>query len=219
MSILLTSVQKFLAGYNSSSTVNFDIVSIVVLSSTIGAKFIAGIIAKIVNKRTPNPIVAAYGQDHINDVLTNAIGTAGAAIAGLDAVTLWWMDPLAASLLAIYIIVSWSLHAREQIKHLTGLAAPSTLINELIYLTYQHHPLIVGIDTVRAYHSGSHYVVEVHIILPEDLPMKVAHDIGESLTLKIESLPSIERAFIHLDVDGIHNIESEHRTPFTSVAV
>ncbi|GFP98023.1 metal tolerance protein 4 [Phtheirospermum japonicum] len=37
--------------------------------------------------------------------------------------------------------------------------------------------------------------------LPEDLPLIEAHAIGESLQIKIEELPEVERAFVHLDYE------------------
>lgn len=53
------------------------------------------------------------------------------------------------------------------------------------------------------------------IELPEDLPLKEAHAIGESLQIKIEELPEVERAFVHLDFECDHKPEHSilHRLP------
>jgi divalent metal cation (Fe/Co/Zn/Cd) transporter len=53
--------------------------------------------------------------------------------------------------------------------------------------------LIKKIDTVRAFHFGTSYFVEIDIVLPENMPLKEAHDIGEELQKKIEDLPEVER--------------------------
>lgn len=45
------------------------------------------------------------------------------------------------------------------------------------------------------------------IELPEDLPLKEAHMIGESLQNKLEKLPEVERAFVHLDFECEHKPE------------
>jgi divalent metal cation (Fe/Co/Zn/Cd) transporter len=63
------------------------------------------------------------------------------------------------------------------------------------------------IDTVRAYTFGSHYFVEVDIVLPCDMPLREGHDIGEALQEKLERLPEIERAFVHLDYEFTHQPE------------
>ena len=45
----------------------------------------------------------------------------------------------------------------------------------------------------RAYHFGSRLLVEVDIVLPEDMPLRESHDIGESLQIAIENLDNVER--------------------------
>ena len=47
-------------------------------------------------------------------------------------------------------------------------------------------------------------MVEVDIVLPENMPLKEAHDIGESLQAKLEKVPSVERANVHLDWNSHH---------------
>jgi divalent metal cation (Fe/Co/Zn/Cd) transporter len=63
------------------------------------------------------------------------------------------------------------------------------------------------IDTVRAYTFGGYYFVEVDIVLEEKMPLRQAHDIGESLQDKLERLPEVERAFVHLDFEVSHRPE------------
>ena len=71
-------------------------------------------------------------------------------------------------------------------------------------MTWNHDERIENINTVRAYSFGSNYFVEVDIVLPEHTPLPLAHDIGESLQLKLEKLPEIERAFVHVDLHADH---------------
>ena len=52
---------------------------------------------------------------------------------------------------------------------------------------------------MRSYTFGSHYFVDVDIVLHSDMPLQKAHDIGEPLQKKLESLAKIERDFVHLD--------------------
>jgi divalent metal cation (Fe/Co/Zn/Cd) transporter len=53
--------------------------------------------------------------------------------------------------------------------------------------------LIKKIETVRAFYSGTSYLVEVNIVLPETMLLKQTHDIGQTLQKKIEDLPEVER--------------------------
>ncbi|GAU46646.1 hypothetical protein TSUD_246730 [Trifolium subterraneum] len=111
----------------------------------------------------------------------------------------WWIDPIGAILLAIYTISNWSVS-------LVGQSAPPEVLQKLTYLVIMHSQ-IKRIDTVRAYSFGVLYFVEVDIELPEDLPLKEAHIIGESLQIKLEKLPEVERAFVHLDFECEHKPE------------
>ncbi|KAJ3694415.1 hypothetical protein LUZ60_009895 [Juncus effusus] len=151
-----------------------------------------------------NEIVQAYAQDHFFDVITNSIGLVSALLA---ARYYWWMDPLGAILIALYTIMTWAKTVLENVSTLIGKTAPSEYLTKLTYLIWNHHPKIKHIDTVRAYTFGTHYFVEVDIVLPSDMKLSEAHDIGESLQEKLEGLPEVERAFVHLDFEFTHRPE------------
>ena len=47
-------------------------------------------------------------------------------------------------------------------------------------------------------------------MLPPETSFSEAHDIGESLQLKLEAHNYIERAFVHVDYDSLHHPSTEH---------
>lgn len=151
-----------------------------------------------------NEIVKAYAQDHFFDVITNIIGLIAALMANYMEE---WMDPVGAIILALYTIRTWSMTVLENVNSLVGKSATPDYLQKLTYLCWNHHRAIRHIDTVRAYTFGSHYFVEVDIVLPSSMPLQEAHDIGESLQEKLELLPEIERAFVHLDYEYTHKPE------------
>ncbi|KAE8125318.1 hypothetical protein FH972_020142 [Carpinus fangiana] len=159
-----------------------------------------------------NTIVRAYAKDHYFDVVTNIVGLV-AAVLGDE--FYWWIDPIGAIILALYTILNWSGTVQENAVSLVGQSATPEVLQKLTYLVLRHHPQIKRVDTVRAYTFGVLYFVEVDIELPEDLPLKEAHAIGESLQIKIEELPEVERAFVHLDFECGHKPEHSvlHRLP------
>ncbi|XP_021910276.1 metal tolerance protein 11 isoform X2 [Carica papaya] len=151
-----------------------------------------------------NEIVKAYAQDHFFDVITNIIGLVAVLLANyIDD----WMDPVGAIILALYTIRTWSITVLENVNSLVGKSAAPDYLQKLTYLCWNHHKAIRHIDTVRAYTFGSHYFVEVDIVLPANMALQDAHDIGESLQEKLELLPEIERAFVHLDYEYTHKPE------------
>ncbi|PON65164.1 Cation efflux protein [Parasponia andersonii] len=154
-------------------------------------------------KSSGNKIVRAYAKDHYFDVVTNVVGLVAAVLADKF---YWWIDPVGAIVLAIYTITNWSGTVIENAVSLIGQSAPPEVLQKLTYLVIRH-PQVKRIDTVRAYTFGVLYFVEVDIELPEDLPLKEAHWIGETLQIKLEKLPEVERAFVHLDFECEHKPE------------
>lgn len=154
-------------------------------------------------KSSTNKIVRAYAKDHYFDVVTNVVGLLAAVLGDKF---YWWLDPAGAIALAIYTITNWSGTVMENAVSLVGQSAPPEFLQKLTYLVIRH-PRVKRVDTVRAYTFGVLYFVEVDIELPEDLPLKEAHTIGETLQIKIEKLPEVERAFVHLDFECEHKPE------------
>nr|AAO38707.1 cation diffusion facilitator 8 [Stylosanthes hamata] len=150
-----------------------------------------------------NQIVRAYADDHHFDVVTNVVGLVAAVLGDKF---YWWIDPIGAILLAVYTITNWSRTVMENAVSLVGQSAPPEFLQKLTYLVVRH-PQVKRIDTVRAYTFGVLYFVEVDIELPEELPLKEAHAIGETLQIKLEKLPEVERAFVHLDFECDHKPE------------
>uniref|UniRef100_A0ACD5VE96 Uncharacterized protein n=1 Tax=Avena sativa TaxID=4498 RepID=A0ACD5VE96_AVESA len=151
-----------------------------------------------------NEIVRAYAQDHFFDVITNSVGLVFALLAVRFH---WWMDPVGAILIALYTITTWARTVLENVGTLIGRSAPAEYLTKLTYLIWNHHEEIRHIDTVRAYTFGTHYFVEVDVVLPGDMPLSQAHDIGEALQEKLEQLPEVERAFVHIDFEFTHRPE------------
>jgi divalent metal cation (Fe/Co/Zn/Cd) transporter len=99
----------------------------------------------------------------------------------------------------------------EQIKMLTGYTAKPQFLKKLTWICLNHSKEIRYIDTVRAFHFGTNYIVEVDIILPENMTVKEAHNIGEPLQQKLENISNVERAFVHLDYEFEHDPNTEHK--------
>lgn len=67
-----------------------------------------------------------------------------------------------------------------------------------------HSPEIRQIDTVRAYYCGPRLIVEVDIVMDRHANVELAHDTAEALQIKLEKLPSVERAYVHIDYETTH---------------
>ncbi|MBE3048801.1 hypothetical protein IMZ48_41145 [Candidatus Bathyarchaeota archaeon] len=67
-----------------------------------------------------------------------------------------------------------------------------------------HSPLVERIDTVRAYHTGPRLLLEVDIVMDRNERLEIVHDVAEDLQTKLERLPCVERAFVHIDYETSH---------------
>ncbi|KAK4253550.1 hypothetical protein QN277_010209 [Acacia crassicarpa] len=203
LQILLESGRRLIAGSKSDMSTKELYWMIGIMATVTLVKFVLMVYCR----RFKNEIVRAYAQDHLFDVVTNSVGLAAAVLA---VKFLWWIDPTGAIIIALYTINTWTRTVIENVWSLIGRTAPPDYLAKLTYLIWNHHEQIKHIDTVRAYTFGAHYFVEVDIVLPEDMFVNEAHNIGETLQIKLEQLPEVERAFVHIDFEFTHR--PEHKT-------
>ena len=164
----------------------------------------------IICRQVNNPSIQTLAVDHRNDVVSNI---ASLVFGLLGTYVFKLLDPIGAIFLALYIIVNWILVGYAQLKNLVGHTADRRFLSKLTWIAANHDSRIQSVDTVRAYTFGINYLVELHIQLPPSMPLQEAHDIGESLQQKVESLDEIERAFVHLDHETEHDPTEEHKLP------
>lgn len=67
-----------------------------------------------------------------------------------------------------------------------------------------HSPDVIALDTVRAWHSGPRLIVEVDIVMAADDTLRATHDLAEDLQMKLERLPNVDRAYVHVDYETSH---------------
>jgi len=143
-------------------------------------------------------------EDHRNDLFINGFGVL-TSVGGSK--LRWWLDPLGAMLLSCLIIFLWSRTAYSEFQLLIGVTADPAMLQHITYISMTHSSAIRQIDTVRAYHSGPRLIVEVDIVMDPDETLRATHDIAEELQIKLESLPDVERAYVHVDYETDHRPE------------
>ena len=143
-------------------------------------------------------------QDHRNDLFVNGFGiltsVGGAKLA-------WWIDPMGAIILSVGITAIWLWTAFNEFMLLVGVASSVDTQQLITYVCLTHSDSIEGIDTVRCYHSGPRLIAEVDIVMDRTRSLEETHDVAEALQFKLESLPDIERAYVHIDYETTHKPE------------
>ena len=190
LEIVISSIESIVAASGGSPPVlSINIVSYGSLLAVIVAKAALFVATRAMRNSAS---CAALAQDSLNDVITNSVALIAIVLIG-QVPGLWWLDPGAAMGISFFIIVTWLVTGREHAIGLTGHAANKRQLAQMTYLAMNHDPRILAVDTVRAYYVGLKLVVELDIVLPPDMPLRTAHDIGEALQLDIERMDDVER--------------------------
>ena len=69
-------------------------------------------------------------------------------------------------------------------KKIVGGSAPAEFKGKVRTLADEHHGAL-NVDSVKAYHFGSRFNVEVEVILPADMTVEESHDIAVDLQHKV----------------------------------
>ncbi|KAI0463161.1 hypothetical protein LJB42_003180 [Komagataella kurtzmanii] len=185
------SLKKLISG--DRDVVSLDKTTISVMVFTVAAKLFAYFWCK----SSKNSSVVALVEDAKTDIVFNLVSLVFPALGHW--LGIWWLDPLGALLLCVYVIALWASIAFVHINNLTGSAATKIDMQTIIYLILRFSESITKITSLKAYHVGDHINVEVDVICNSKLDFKEFHDLAESIQYTIELLPYVERAFVHLD--------------------
>lgn len=143
-------------------------------------------------------------QDHRNDLLINGFGIL-TSVGGSKLI--WWIDPAGAIVISVIISFAWLRTAFTEFLLLVGVVASVETQQLITYVCCTHSPAIRQIDTVRVYHSGPRLIAEVDVVMDPNESLQATHDVAEDLQFKLESLPDVERAYVHVDYETDHKPE------------
>jgi len=141
--------------------------------------------------------VQALAQDCKTDVYFNTLSLLFPLIGGH--VGVWWLDPLGAACLSLYIIYDWACTCFENVTRLTGEAANDRVERKMMYMAYRFSPLVEGFKSLKCYHAGDGVCVEIDVLMKEETPLRKCHDIAETLQYCLEGLNEVDRAFVTMD--------------------
>ncbi|KAK9447875.1 cation efflux family-domain-containing protein [Limtongia smithiae] len=179
--------------YHGDEDVALGLYSVIVMVLTILSKFAAWLWCRSVNSSS----VQALAQDAITDVIFNTFSILFPVLAYMFRAA--WLDSFGAMALSLYVIISWTMTSLEHIQHLTGAACDVDDRQVILYLCMRFADSIQQVNSLNAYYAGDRLSVEVDVLVSEKMTVRDSHDIGESLQYAIETLPFVERAFVHID--------------------
>lgn len=214
--IIVESIRE-VATHKDGELNNFYLPSVVAVAVAFGTKFSLFLYCWALRNKYSQ--IRILWEDHRNDLFINGFGVL-TSVGGSKLV--WWLDPAGALVLSALIIFLWSRTAYSEFQLLIGVTADTPTLQLITYIcksllwssvdmapsdhttAMTHSPFIKQIDTVRAYHSGPRLIVEVDIVMDPQETLQSTHDVAEALQIKLESLPDVERAYVHVDYETDH---------------
>ncbi|KAH8153383.1 uncharacterized protein LAJ45_02195 [Morchella importuna] len=200
--LIVMSARDIAAHNDSEETTGFHLPSIIAVGVAFGTKFTLFLYCW--SLRNTYSQVRILWEDHRNDLFINGFGIL-TSVGGSK--LRWWIDPAGAIVLSFLILGLWSKTAYGEFMLLIGVSADNSMLRLITYISMTHSDQITQIDTVRAYHSGPRIIVEVDIVMCANSSLRVTHDVAEELQIKLESLPDVERAYVHVDYETSHKPE------------
>ncbi|KIX07399.1 uncharacterized protein Z518_02052 [Rhinocladiella mackenziei CBS 650.93] len=199
--LIAFSVQELARGHQ-SETKDFHLPSVIAVTVAFCTKL--GLFLYCWALRNEYSQVRILWEDHRNDLFINGFGVL-TSVGGSK--LRWWIDPSGAITLSVLISLLWLHTAYSEFQLLIGITADTEMQQLITYVSMTHSEHIKQIDTVRAWHSGPRLVVEVDVVMEPEESLRVCHDIAEELQMKLESLPDVERAYVHIDYETLHKPE------------
>lgn len=150
-----------------------------------------------ISRQVHSPTLGTTAQDNLNDVLTSMaafIGIIGSSLIHPLA------DPIAGVLVSLWIFRAAFNAAREHLNFLTGGGASEELRLKIIEEA-EAVPGVLGVHHLMTEYSGPRLVVDLHINVAGETPLRDSHDITDQIIAKLEEFPEIDRAYVHVEPD------------------
>jgi ferrous-iron efflux pump FieF len=170
-------------------------VGMAVIVFAMAATLILLAIQKHVIRQTNSVAIRADSLHYVTDLLTNT-ATLGALLLAQYGFT--GMDPLFAIGIAGYILYSAGQIARHALRQLMDSELPPQE-RETILRIAASTPRVLGVHGLRTWQSGQRKVIQLHLALDDDLPLKQAHGIAILVESRLRAQDPELDVIIHQD--------------------
>ena len=147
------------------------------------------------SRKTASPGLDAAAKDNLSDVVTSLAALFG--ILGSNYINPLF-DPLAGVLVALWIFKSVYITAKENLGYLTGAGADEQLRNTLME-SAKNVPGVDDVHRIITEYAGPRLIVEMHINVDGNKTLFEAHQICGQVTSRLEALPEVDRAYVHVE--------------------
>ena len=191
---LRASVQRAMEG-GAAIPLGFSLLALVI---SVLIKTLMYFSVRRISRETTSPGLAAAAKDNLSDVITSLAALLG--IIGSNFISPL-LDPLAGVLVAFWIFKAVYGTAKENFGYLTGAGADEEVRNRILE-SVKDIPGLENVHHIVTEYAGPKLVVEMHINVDGNKTLNEAHDICDKATEKLEALPEVDRAYVHVEPLG-----------------
>jgi cation diffusion facilitator family transporter len=161
-----------------------------VLAKAVMYKLVVGLA-----RRASSPALRASARDNLADVLASLAAWLG--VLGSNVVHPL-LDPIAGVGVALWIFrAMWEILS-ENVGYLTGRAASPEVTADIVDAASAVRG-VLNVHQVIADHVGPELRVDMHIDVDGEMTLSEAHAIAERVEREVESLSSVDLAFVHVE--------------------
>ena len=167
----------------------------VVLGLGAVAKYVLYRYCLSVGEEHRSPALVATAKDNRTDVLTALAALVGAGGAAFGYPVL---DPIAALVVGVGVLLTGVDIVRDNVDYLVGAAPPEELREQIVAAALSQAE-VQGAHDVVAHYVGPEVDVSLHIEVEGDMTVREAHDIETAVVEAIREIPEVDDAFVHVD--------------------
>lgn len=146
-------------------------------------------------KRTGSVAIKADSLHYVGDLFTNmAVLVAMAASYG----GWYYVDPILAIVIGVVILYSAVQIGHEAVQLLMDRELPAEMQQQIRDIVMSH-PEVSGLHELRTRQSGRVLFIQLHLEMDGNMPLSVAHDIGQQVEDEIEDAFPLADVLIHHD--------------------
>lgn len=171
-------------------------IGIVIILITLIVTFVLVRFQSYVVKKTGSVAIMADSIHYMSDLLLNALVIISLVL--VSRFQLWWIDPLFAICIAVYILWTARKIAIASLDQLMDRELPDIDRNKIIEIV-KSHSQVIDLHDLRTRQSGRNIFIQFHLDMDKNLKLHEAHNITESVHKKlIEVFPEAD-ILIHED--------------------
>lgn len=149
-----------------------------------------------VARKTGSLVVEADSLHYLSDMLSNLAVLAALVLASQPA--LWWVDPVAAMLVAIYVLHSAYTVGKRALSQLMDQELPESLREDILQAALQE-PGVLGIHDLKTRAAGPYRFVQLHLELDAQQSLEAAHTISDKVAIRVRGACADAQVIIHQD--------------------